>query len=56
MNFPSVGIVELLVSFVMVLFWLVIPVGVLYLLYSINKRLKNVEELMKKNKDDEKSA
>lgn len=50
---PSIGIVELIVSFVMVVFTIAIPVGILILLYLAYKKLGNIEELLKKNKEDQ---
>jgi uncharacterized membrane protein len=49
---PSIGVAELLTIFAVVILWLAIPAGILYLLFSISKRLGNIEELLKKNKDD----
>ena len=49
---PSIGIVELLVGFVVTVLWLAIPVGILYLLFVIYKKLTNIEELLKKDKDE----
>ncbi|MFZ5882510.1 MAG: hypothetical protein ACOYYI_01895 [Chloroflexota bacterium] len=46
---PQIGIVELLVAFVTVVLWLAVPVGVLYLLYAINKKLASIEEHLKRN-------
>jgi len=50
---PSIGIVELVASFIALIFTLVIPVGILFLLFLVHKKLGNIEELLKKSKDDQ---
>jgi len=47
---PSIGIVELLMGFVVTILWLAIPVGILYLLFIIYKKLTTIEELLKKTR------
>lgn len=43
------GIAELLGAFLIVALWLAIPVGALYLLYAIYKKLSRIEEHLKQN-------
>lgn len=49
---PSIGIVELAVSFFVVVLWLAIPVGILYLLYAIHKKLSSIEDHLKKGRKE----
>jgi len=49
---PSIGIVELLIVFIVTVFWLAIPVGVLYLLFVIYKKLNKIEEALKKDAEE----
>ena len=46
---PGFGIGELLVSFIAVAFSLALPLGIVFLLYKIYIKLKNIEEQLKKN-------
>jgi hypothetical protein len=46
---PSFGIMEIMVSFIAVVFSLALPLGVLFLLYKIYDKLKSIEEQLKKN-------
>jgi hypothetical protein len=46
---PGFGIGELLVSFIAVAFSLALPLGIIFLLYKIYMKLKNIEEQLKKN-------
>jgi len=46
---PGFGIGELLVSFIAVAFSLALPLGIIFLLYKIYIKLKNIEEQLKKN-------
>lgn len=46
---PGFGIGELFVSFVAVAFSLALPLGMLFLLYKIYTKLKDIEEQLKKN-------
>ena len=48
---PSIGIAEQLIIFVVTVLWLAIPVGVLYLLFVIYKKL-NKEEALKKDEKE----
>ncbi len=41
------GIGELLVSFIVVVLSLALPVGILFLLYKIYGKLKNIEEQLR---------
>lgn len=40
---------ELLIMFIVVVLNLALPLGVLFVLYKIYVKLKNIEELLKKN-------
>ena len=46
---PGFGIGELFVSFLAVAFSLALPLGIVFLLYKIYIKLKNIEEQLKKN-------
>jgi hypothetical protein len=46
---PGFGIGELFVSFIAVAFSLALPLGIVFLLYKIYIKLKNIEEQLKKN-------
>lgn len=46
---PGFGIAELLVIFIVVALWLAVPVGILYVLYIIYRKLASIEDLLKKN-------
>ena len=46
---PGFGTGELFVSFVAVAFSLALPLGIVFLLYKIYIKLKNIEEQLKKN-------
>lgn len=46
---PDIGVVELLVSFIVLAFSLALPVAILFLLYKIYMKLRNIEEHLKKN-------
>lgn len=46
---PGFGIVEIIISFIVVVFSLALPLGILFLLYKIYIKLKNIEEQLKKN-------
>jgi hypothetical protein len=48
---PDIGIVELVIIFITTVLWLAIPVGVLYLLFAIYKKLSSIEAQLKNNKD-----
>ena len=48
MNF-GIGIGELLISFLAILWSLALPIAIIFLLYKIYDRLKNIEELLKKD-------
>jgi len=43
------GILEIIISFIAVVFSLALPLGILFLLYKIYIKLKSIEELLKKN-------
>ena len=43
------GIMEIIISFIAVVFSLALPLGILFLLYKIYIKLKSIEELLKKN-------
>jgi hypothetical protein len=49
MLFPDFGVVAFLVSFVIVSLSLAIPIGIIYLLVIIYRKLHNIEELIKKD-------
>jgi hypothetical protein len=49
MMMPGFGIGELFVSFIAVAFSLALPLGIVFLLYKIYIKLKNIEEQLKKN-------
>ena len=49
MMMPGFGIGELFVSFLAVAFSLALPLGIVFLLYKIYIKLKNIEEQLKKN-------
>lgn len=46
---PGFGFGELLSTFIVVVFNLALPLAILYLLYKIYIKLKNIEEHLKKN-------
>ena len=46
---PGIGIVELIVSFLSIVFSVALPLGVLFLLYKIYTKLSSIEQLLKKN-------
>ena len=46
---PGFGLGELIVSAFMVIFTLGVPLAILFLLYKIYIKLKNIEEQVKKN-------
>ncbi len=45
------GIGELLVSFIVVALSLALPIAIVFLLYKIYAKLKDIEEQLKKNRD-----
>jgi len=46
---PGFGVGELLVGFIEVAFSLAFPVALLFILYRIYIKLRNIEEYLKKN-------
>jgi len=46
---PGFGIVEIIIGFIAVIFSLALPLGILFLLYKIYTKLKDIEEQLKKN-------
>jgi hypothetical protein len=46
---PGFGIMEIVVSFIVVAFSLALPLGILFLLYKIYIKLTSIEEQLKKN-------
>jgi len=50
---PGLGTVEvLLMSLIALACGLVFPIGVIYFLFTINKKVNNIEEMLKKNKEE----
>jgi len=49
MMVPGFGIGELIVSFLVIVFSVALPLGVLFLLYKIYTKLSNIEKLLKKD-------
>jgi hypothetical protein len=50
--FPQIGFSELIVMFISLLLTLAFPVAILYGLYAIYKKLKSIDEGLKKTKDE----
>lgn len=50
--FPQFGISELIVMLTSVLLMLAFPAAILYGLYAIYKRLKSIDESLKKTKEE----
>jgi len=48
---PGFGIVELLIGLIAAVCGLAIPVGIIYFLFVIYKKVSNIEELLKKNEE-----
>jgi hypothetical protein len=46
---PSFGILEIIISFIVVVFSIALPLGIIFLLYKIYNKLKSIEEELKKN-------
>jgi hypothetical protein len=44
---PGFGLMEMLISFVVVVFSVGLPLAILFLLYKIYTKLKNIEEQLK---------
>jgi hypothetical protein len=49
---PSIGIAELLISLIAAICGLVIPIGIIYFLFVIYKKVSNIEEMLKKNEKE----
>ncbi|NWG35302.1 MAG: hypothetical protein HXY42_12760 [Chloroflexi bacterium] len=49
MGIMDIGIVELFVLLFTTMLWLAVPLGILYLLYAIYKKISVIEEQLKRN-------
>jgi len=54
MNMPGLGVVELITIFAMTVLWLAVSVGILYLLFRVNKKLRKIEGLLQENNNQDK--